>query len=194
MYRTLSLLMFSIEMKTYIKIFCNRSKFKIRILQKIESVLSYKTKKCLSCWKISNVMSTHYCLEIELANFRPFSNQEQISAQFSSCIIYSYEVQRSEKSVCLIIIFHIFLMFEAEGYLGANRDSFNFFSCCSVFQNTEKYSPHSVRLWRDASPSKERRQRKSKAGRPREADQRQGHRPLAYVKCVCLENKMVLVL
>ena len=48
-----------------------------------------------------------------------------------------YEVQRSEKSVCLIIIFHIFLMFEAEGYLGANRDSFNFFSCCSVFQNTD---------------------------------------------------------
>ena len=28
-------------------------------------------------------------------------------------------------------------MFEAEGYLGANRDSFNFFSCCSVFQNTD---------------------------------------------------------
>lgn len=84
-------------------------------------------------------------------------------------------------------------MFEAEGYLGANRDSFNFFSCCSVFQNT-KYWPHSVRLWRDASPSKERRQRKSKAGRPRETDQGQGHRPLAYVKCVCLENKMVLVL
>ena len=84
-------------------------------------------------------------------------------------------------------------MFEAEGYLGANRNSFNFFSCSSVFQNT-KYWPHSVRLWRDASPSKERRQRKSKAGRPRETDQGQGHRPLAYVKCVCLENKMVLVL
>ena len=57
-----------------------------------------------------------------------------------------------------------------------------------------KYWPHSVRLRRDASPSKERRQRKSKAGRPREADQGQGHRPLAYVKCVCLENIMVLVL
>ena len=28
-------------------------------------------------------------------------------------------------------------MFEAEGYLGANRNSFNFFSCSSVFQNTD---------------------------------------------------------
>ena len=77
--------------------------------------------------------------------------------------------------------------------VSSSQDSFNFFICCSVFQNT-KYWPHSVRLWRDASPSKERRQRKSKAGRPRETDQGQGHRPLAYVKCVCLENKMVLVL
>ena len=136
-------------------------------------------------------MSTHYCLEIELANLRLFSNEEQISAQFSSCIIFTLWSSKVRKvSLPHYNFSHISYV---RGW-GVSWSQSKLFQLLQLLFCLSKYWPHSVRLWRDASPSKERWQRKSKAGRPREADQGQGHRPLAYVKCVCLENMMVFVL